>query len=647
MKNIEQLKAQITSANAAYRDGHPTMSDQVFDGLCDEFKSMMPDDEYSAFRDSLHEGKGKVKHPFIMGSLDKLKAEEPCNVKKFISTYVTTCLNISAKVDGISSRAHYEDGKLVSLTTRGAGSYGENITDKMGFRKSLPHEIKCKDALDVRGELVILKDDFEALNDDNGSKFANARNACAGIMNRKDWSKDDVSHVSFIAYTVLGQAYGKATQFSFLRTNGFKCAWSKNCTREEFSSESFVSKLVEYASQDFGYDTDGLVMSDSLYKNEDKYRPDAQVAFKTNQQAGITRLVDVKFEGPSKNGLHIPVAIVDPINLGGATVTRCTLHNLDFIAEKGLKYGSKVKILRSGDVIPKIIEVVENDEQCTSIELPLVCNCCGSALVRDGVNLRCMNKACSDQVVSQVALFIKNLGVKSASEATLKNFGITSFEALVKFIPDKKYKSQMKLHDELMNKMFTRSFKTLLCNMTCFEGVAEATIEKMFDYYGHDMIASNIFSCDPSGYVVNKNFKMNLLSKGLPSGVGEATFDKFQEGLQDAWTIVNMVTHDTRWNDLESIGSTSCSTCEAKGSICVTGSLKFGSRSKFLEFAKSHGYEPKSGVTRGLTYLITNDTQSGSSKNRKARELGVEVISEDDFIKLVNGNEVEKSVLDL
>ena len=330
-QSLAELKKQILAANVAYRDGHPVMDDQTFDGLCDEYQKLVPEDEWNAFRDSLHEAGGKVKHPFIMGSLNKLKAENPNDVKQFIKDYVTGCLNISAKVDGISSRAHYEDGMLMSLTTRGDGSFGMNITDKMSYIKSLPAKIKCKDTLDIRGELVILKDDFEDLNAKNINAFANSRNACAGIMNRKDWNADDVSHVSFIAYTVLGQEYGKATQFSFLSTNGFKCAWNKNFTQEECFDEAFVDRLVEFASQDFDYDTDGLVLSDALYKNEDRYRPVAQVAFKTNQQIGETKLVDVVWEGPSKDGFMCPVGLVDPIELGGVTISRVTLHNLDVI----------------------------------------------------------------------------------------------------------------------------------------------------------------------------------------------------------------------------------------------------------------------------------------------------------------------------
>ena len=133
----------------------------------------------------------------------------------------------------------------------------------------------------------------------------------------------------------------------------------------------------------------------------------------------------------------------------------------------------------------------------------------------------------------------------------------------------------------------------------------------------------------------------------MPAGVGEATLEKFQDGLKDAWTTVNMIIHDTRWNDMENTGNASCATCKIKGSVCVTGSLKFGSRNKFLEFAKEHGYESKTGVTKDLTYLVTNDIKSGSSKNRKAKELGVKVISEDDFMKLINDNEVENSLDEL
>lgn len=635
--DVEKLKKQILAANTAYRDGHPTMDDQTFDDLCESLEKSISIDEYSAFRDSLHELKGKVKHPFIMGSLDKTKAEEPENVKKFIREHISTCMNVSAKVDGISARAHYENGRLMSLTTRGNGEFGESLNDKMNFIKCLHQEISTKDTIDVRGELVILKNDFDVLNEKYDGKFANARNACAGIMNQKEWDKDDVSHVSFVAYTILGKVYPKDQQFNVLKDLGFYVAWNENYTSFFYEKDSFVNKLVEDASQDFPYTTDGLVICDSTYRNEEKYRPDACVAFKLNQQVAETTLIDVEWQGPSKDGVFVGVGILEPIVLGDATIERVTLHNLDFISKHNLMYGSKVKIMRSGDVIPKLIEVVCNDSHCKPIEIPSECMCCGSTLVRDGVNMRCINHSCPEQVVHRLVNFIKKLGVKSASNATLLNFGITSFDKLISFTPNKKYKSEVKLYDELYAKVFSQSKEKLLGAMN-FIGLSETLIGKIVSYYGIDAIDSN--------GSITKFIEMTK-ARPLPNGIGLLTLDAFIDGLPEALDNMHKVINDVRWHWVKASQNESRDNISLKGSICVTGNLKFGSRSKFLEFAKEHGYESKSGVSKGLTYLINNDINSSSSKNKKAKALGIRILSEDDFMKIINSNEIEYDLASL
>lgn len=627
--SIEELKKQISAANRAYRDGSPVISDQVFDDMCEQLESLVPADEYAAFRDSLNEGKGKVKHPYVMGSLDKLKYEEPDAVRKFIDECCHS-LNVSAKVDGISCRLHYDNGQLTSASTRGDGSFGEDITSKIDFVKFVPErlgngKLAAKySSIDIRGELVILKDDFSKVS----SRFANPRNAVAGIMNRKDWSQDDVSDVSFIAYTVLGQEFTKEEQFVLLAAWKFTTAWNETFHPYYFKDKKLdvVEELFKYASQDFEYETDGLVISDASYRNEDRYRPEKQKAFKTNQQTAETKLVDVSWEGPSKDGFFCGVGIVDPVELGGACITRVTLHNLDVIDKLGLMYGSKILLKRSGDVIPHIERVVENDSQCSKIDLPTECLCCGSTLVRDGVNMRCTNKICPDQVVHRLVNFIKKLGVKSASNATLKNFGIDSFEKLVNFTPDKKYKSEVKLYDELYAKVFSQSREKLLGAMN-FVGLSETSVDKIVSHYGYDAVESGTFKDE--------------MIKSLPNGIGQVTLDKFIEDLPEALLHVHMITNDTRWHFTGYAPGASRHAVDVKGSICVTGSLKFGSRSKFLELAKAHGYESKSGVTKGLTYLVNNDINSSSSKNRKAKELGVKIISEDDFMKLLEDNSVE------
>ena len=632
--NIEELKKQILAANKAYRDGHPIMSDQAFDDLCDELEKSISKEEYASFRDSLHEGKGKVKHPFIMGSLDKLKREEPEEVIKFINS-LGKSLNASAKVDGISCRASYRNGKLVAATTRGDGTFGENITDKAMFVNGLPHELRDEmsnalidDDLEIRGELVILKNDFEKLNELEDGKFANARNACAGIMNRKDWTEEEVKFVSFVPYTILGQEYTKHQQFQILDAiKGMSPAWHLEV--DIASVKDIPELLFNWASQEFDYETDGLVICSPEYKNEDKYRPDACKAFKINQQIAETKLVDVVWEGPSKDGNFVGVGIVDPVELGGATISRVSLHNLDIIEQLGLMYGSTIILKRSGDVIPHIEYVKENGQNCKKIEPPTECSCCGSHLVRDGINMRCKNKKCPDQVIHRLVNFIKKLGVKSASNATLKNFGINSFEKLIAFEPNKSYKSEVKLYDELYGKVFSQSKEKLLGAMN-FVGLSETSVSKIVDHYGYSLVES-------------KSFKDEAY-KSLPNGIGAITLDKFIEDLPEALAQVNMVVNDTRWHWTPSSSGPSRKKTSIKGSICVTGSLKFGSRNKFLEFALEHGYESKAGVSKGLTYLVNNDINSNSSKNRKAKELGIKILSEDDFMKIVEGNTLECSI---
>lgn len=623
---ISALELKISAANRAYRDGHPTMSDQVFDDLCDKYRNLVSVEAYSLFRDTLHEVAGKVKHPFIMGSLNKLKAEEPEEVLKFIKEHISTTLNISAKVDGISSRAHYEDGRLMSLTSRGDGYFGEDFTPKMAFIKGLPKQISLGGSVDVRGELVIRNEDFASM-----SGYANARNACAGIMNRKDWAEKDVSKISFVAYTILGTTFDKAKQFTELEENKFNVAWHFDYTSAWYNSLDFIKTLVKDASQDFGYDTDGLVLCDSAYRNEDKYRPDACEAFKINQQVATTRLLDVEWSGPSKDGFFVGVGIIDPVTLGGATIERVTLHNLDFIVKHNLMYGSVVKVLRSGDVIPKLVEVVENDSHCRPIEIPNVCPACGAVLVRDGINMRCVNHDCADQVIHRLVSFIKKLGVKSASNATLANFGITSFERLMLFIPDRSYKSQVKLYDELYAKVFSQSKEKLLCAMN-FVGLSEILVGKIINHYGIAAVMEPGFT----GKDTNT----------LPNGIGEITLSAFVKSLPEAQKHVNMVVNDQRWHYTET-AIEHANMISEKGTICVTGSLKFGSRSKFLEFAKEHGYESKSGVSKGLTYLVNNDINSNSSKNKKAKELGIKILSEDEFMKIAINDKVDDSLFAL
>lgn len=632
------LKDIIKQANKAYRIGNSILSDKEYDELLEQYKKEVSSEEFEIFIKSLNEGVveygKKIKHPYIMGSLSKLKYECPDEVRKFIDKYCHS-LNISAKIDGISCRLHYENGKLVSASTRGNGEEGIIITDKIDFVKFVPEKLgtgKLAEeykSIDIRGELVILKSDFA-----NMDGFANARNAVAGIMNRKDWKQEDVSNVSFIAYTILGKQFNKEDQFALLDAWKFKTAWHETFRPYYFKDKQLdiVEELFKYASQDFEYDTDGLVVCDAKYKNEDEYRPDACKAFKINQLVAETKIVDVVWEGPSKCGIFCPVAILEPVKLGGAMISRCSLYNLDFIKNMKVAYGSRVKLMRSGDVIPKIVEVIDKlgDDGTTTIDMPKDCFCCGSALDFSSVNPKCVNPKCCDKLLHQTVDFIKRLGVKSASEATLEKFNIKSIPDLLKFRANKKYKSEVKLENELLAKVFSRSKQELLAAMP-FEDLGETLINKIVDFYGYDTIA------DPN-WIVNGSFSPG---SGMPSGIGMLTMVKFMAKRLENLEYVNKFINDNRYNYLEVIGNNSKNIQKNGISVCFTGKLNTMSRSKASKLAEDNGFEVRGGVNKGLTYLVTNDPNSCSSKNRKAKELGIKVITEDEFLKLCNSSDCD------
>lgn len=364
MMNTEKqkLEQQILHMNALYREGVPVISDAAYDELCDTYKSMITPEEWEKFRDSLHELGGKLKHKFIMGSLDKIKADDPDTLYKFLERILDKSgLHISAKVDGISCRLSYESGYLVEAATRGDGYTGIQITEKVRQISSIPQRLKLDFTGDIRGELVIYRDDF---NEENFPGFANPRNATAGIINRKESNSKELKYVKFVAYTILGKEYTKLEQFDLLKELGFEL--SGEMILDDMSVEPDIKtrsldfvQIVKWFANTLPYEIDGVVVSSCNYRNEDKYRPDDQIAVKINQCKAVTKMIDVEWQGPSKDGRFVPVAILEPVEIAGTIVSKASLHNADFILNcENLKYGATVVVCKRGDIIPQIDEVL-------------------------------------------------------------------------------------------------------------------------------------------------------------------------------------------------------------------------------------------------------------------------------------------------
>lgn len=360
---IEMLKNKVKEANAKYRAGIPMMTDQEYDDLLEQLKGMMDEGKFNSLISTLNEGAietnsdGKVKHPYIMGSMEKIKAESPDGVKKWIGENIKTKMSISAKVDGISCRATFKNGTLIGIYSRGDGYFGMDFTPKAKYIKCLPTKLNYNFSGDVRGELVCFKSDFESIKD----KYSNPRNFVAGCLNRKEFNVDEVSLVTFVPYTIFGGAYTKAEQFLLLSKMGFRVVDNISISKSDIGDDinDVLFNQTTKWMDDLDYEIDGLIICDETWKNEDKYRPDGAKAYKVNLGVGVTKVIGFDWGTPSANGRMVPVAILEPISLCGTIVKRVTCCNLSYLERMGIEIGKTVKIRKSGDIIPQVVEVLD------------------------------------------------------------------------------------------------------------------------------------------------------------------------------------------------------------------------------------------------------------------------------------------------
>lgn len=617
-----ELVQNLLIANKMYREGSPIMSDQAFDDMLDAYKSLVSNEEYERFVSLLTERGGKAIHPYIMGSLEKLKFSEPQEISSFLLSNIPSGkLSVTAKVDGISCRIHYTDGNIVSASTRGNGSQGEDISVQMMFFKNVPHKIKLLGEVDIRGELVIKRDVF---NKKYSERFANTRNTVAGFINKIKSESSELNDISFIAYEVMGGTLSKQEQLSILDDNGFEVVWRKIYQVKGCDVDSIINNLSIDAQNDFEYDTDGLVVSDVEYKAElDRYRPVSQRALKLNIQSADTVLEDIEWALPSKNGRIVPVGLLKPVSLGGTVVSRVTLNNWENVSSLKLRKGAIVKVVRRGDVIPHLEEVVSNPDECDLFDYPRICPSCGEPTFLVGLDVVCKNENCLHQKINAVAQFIKKLDVKNASVSTLENFGITDFDKLLSFVPNDKYKSQVNLYKELQEKMFTRSEKDLLSMMN-YNGISEILCRRILDFYALDTIKQSIH--------LGEDVYCKLISMGLPFGVGEAFLKRFCDSIEDNIAIVDKIVSDNRYNLIEVEENADI---ENRGSVCFTGALEKYKRSEIEKLARKSGFDVKSSVGKELDFLVCNEVNSTSSKMKKAKEFEIKVITEEEFLIMI------------
>lgn len=549
---------------------------------------------------------------------------------------------LSWKMDGLTIVLTYRGGELVEAVTRGNGIIGEVITNNAKNFQNVPLKIEYKGELILRGEAVIKYSDFKRINEsisDADAKYKNPRNLCSGSVRQLNPAVTRERKVYFNVFNVVKAdnidfENSKAKQFEWAKNEGFDVVEYKFTNRASLANDiaDFESRIA-----DNDIPSDGLVLLlDDIALGERlgstaKF-PRNAMAFKWSDERQTTKLKYIEWS-PSRTGLINPVAVFEPVELEGTTVSRASLHNVSIFEELMLGVGDEISVYKANMIIP---QVYENLTKSNTEKIPKICPACGkdTTIKKDNESkvLLCTNPDCQVKHIKQYALMASRdaLNIDGLSESTLEKFLSKGF---IKSDSDLFHLDKFK--DEIINMdgFGKRSYEKLIAaldeakNTTVsrflyslgIAGIGSANAKMIAKYFDNDI--DRIISAS----------KDDLLEI---EGIGEvlansiADFFKSEKNIENVESLRKIL----KFEKEESGGGDKLS-----GKVCViTGSLQhFSNRNELKELIEKNGGKVSGSVSSKTNYLINNDTASNSSKNKKAKELGVEIISEEDFLKLL------------
>ena len=648
-ERMKELVSLLNKASRAYyQEAQEIMSNYEYDRLYDELKEL--EDELGiTLSNSPTVNVGyevvselpKERHESPMLSLDKTKEVE--ELKNFVGDQKVL---MSWKMDGLTVVLTYRDGKLYKAVTRGNGEVGEVITNNAKVFKNVPVQIAYQGELILRGEAVIGYKDFEKINqeiEDVDARYKNPRNLCSGSVRQLNNQITAKRNVMFYAFTLV-QADGvdfqnsRACQMEWLKSQGFTTVEYYMVTRDTVEDEvtKFSSKISE---NDFP--SDGLVLTyDDIAYGRSLGRtakfPRDSFAFKWQDEIRETVLREIEWS-PSRTGLINPVAIFDPVELEGTTVSRASVHNISIMEELELGIGDKIEVYKANMIIPQI---AENLTRSGVKDIPCKCPVCqGETKIRQVGNakaLYCMNPECQAKHVKSFALFVSRdaLNIEGLSEATLEKFISRGY---IHTFADIFHLDQYKEKIQKMEGFGEKSYKKLTESI---EKARTTTLPRVIYSLGIAGIglANAKVICRELKYDVESLLKVSEEELNEIQGVGEVLAKAFVGYFADAKHVENF---RRLLNELTIPKETVTKQQIFEGvNFVITGSVKhFANRGEVKELIESLGGKVTGSVTSKTNYLINNDVTSTSSKNKKANELGIPIISEETFLELVNQGE--------
>lgn len=652
MQRMKELSAVLLeAAKAYYQESREIMSNFEYDKLYDELLELEKETG-TVLAGSPTQKVGyeilsvlpKEAHEAPMLSLDKTK--DVAALQEWLGGQSGL---LSWKLDGLTIVLTYENGELKKAVTRGNGEVGEVITNNVKVFRNIPLKISYEGQLIIRGEAVIKYSDFAKINEeieDVDAKYKNPRNLCSGSVRQLNNQITAARNVNFEAF-MLVKADGvdfknsRLAQFEWLKKQGFDVVETKMVNRENLPEvvQEFASAIQ---MQDIP--SDGLVLLyDDIAYGESLGRtakfPRNSIAFKWADEIRETQLKEIEWSA-SRTGLINPVAIFEPVELEGTTVSRASVHNISVMEALELGEGDTITVYKANMIIPQI---AENLTRSKKVQIPKICPVCsGDTEIRqmnDVRSLYCTNPDCQAKKVKSFALLVSRdaLNMEGLSEATLEKFiGAGFIHNFADIFHLDRYQEEI----ITMEGFGQKSYDNLQASIS---RAAHTTLPRVI--YGLGIagigLANAKMLCREFGYDFDRMRHADKEELTAVDGIGgvlaEAWIDFFAKEKNNQ-TVDDLLAELTIEKETASQGAAVFSGM----TFVITGSVEhFANRKELQEVIEARGGKATGTVTAKTTYLINNDVKSNSSKNKKAKELGVPILSEADFLKLLEESEEE------
>ena len=642
----EKIRLLNEANKAYYQEDREIMSNYEYDKLYDELKKLEEETGIVLSNSptirvgyELLSNLPQERHEKAMLSLDKTK--EVSDLKEWLGEKTGV---LSWKLDGLTIVMTYEGGSLAKAVTRGNGEVGEVVTNNARVFTNIPVSIPYKGSLVLRGEAVISYSDFYKINEtmpEAAGKYKNPRNLCSGSVRQLNNKITAERKVGFYAFSVVRAddvdfKNSRIEQLIWLKNQGFSIVEFKKVDRENIED---TVKWFEDKIQDNDLPSDGLVLTyDDIEYGESlgttaKFPRDS-IAFKWRDEIRETTLLEIEWSA-SRTGLINPIAVFEPVDLEGTTVSRASVHNISIMEDLELGIGDRIKVYKANMIIPQISD---NLTRSSNIEVPKYCPVCGGQTViksdNDIKTLHCINDECLAKQIKSFTHFVSRdaLNIRGLSEATIEKL---IAKGLVKELADIFH---LEKHKDIITRMEgfgEKSFNNLVSSVNKARKTTAARLLYSFGIANIGLSNAKLISrkFGDDWEKIQKATYEDLIQIG---GIGDVMANNYVKFFSDEKNRA-IVADVLKEVEIEASSKTASEQIFENYVFVITGAVEhFKNRDELKAVIEERGGKVASSVTSKTTYLINNDISSSSSKNKKAKELGIEIITEEQFLQMLN-----------